>query len=232
MRVMGLLLASGGGTGAGCRGLGLGGSGSTSGGRLDPRLAESPGGKVPSSPATPNSLGSRGSRLWSGMVVGRRERTQVKEEGRNGPLFSGWRRMLEKCNGGVCARTCTQVCQAHSAHPSESPCHVAWPTPFFRWGNRGAQAPSQLVKEQRTGSQDHQIPALEKLSLTIAVGMPWSRLRGESHGGVKDGHGTGGTDCSHALLFPTAECFICTLLPFSVCRLPASVPGMRSFAGS
>lgn len=45
------------------------------------------------SPTLPNSssLESRGSRLWSGMVAGRRESFPVKEEGMNSPLFSGWR---------------------------------------------------------------------------------------------------------------------------------------------
>lgn len=35
-----------------------------------------------------------------------------------------------------------------------------------------------MVKEQRTGSQDHQTPGLEQLSLTIPVGMLWPWVRG------------------------------------------------------
>ena len=100
---------------------------------------------------------------------------------------------------------------------------------------RGSEI-TPLVKEQRTGSQHHQTPAREKLSLTIPLGMGmlWSKQREEHHGGVKAGgakdvHGGGWTGCSCSLFFPTAQCFPCTLLP--VCRLPASVPGMRLFAG-
>lgn len=52
---------------------------------------------------------------------------------------------------------------------------------------KGSEVP-QLVKEQRTGSQDHQTPGLEQLSLTIPVGMLWSCGRGRES--VMEGLGT------------------------------------------
>lgn len=71
-----------------------------------------------------------------------------------------------------------------------------------------------------------------QMTIPVGTGMPWSRLREEHGGTVKDGEaqdrqGAGGTGCLCSLFFPAAQCSICTLLPF-----PASVPGMRSFAGS
>lgn len=126
MRARGLLLASGGGIGAGYRDLGLGARDSRPGviwiqGHLRPRE------QVPSFPLPPRFL-SRGSRLWSGVGskgqtgAGRGARTWVKEEGTSGPLFSTRRWTLEEWQWwcfecGVCTCVCVGGEEVQTLNP-------------------------------------------------------------------------------------------------------------------
>lgn len=71
---------------------GAGGEGSTARGQLDLRLAEAQEARCLPFLCRPNSLAGRGYRVgWAARGgQNRRERTWVKQEGMNGPLFSNW----------------------------------------------------------------------------------------------------------------------------------------------